>query len=391
MMDPTVSQLDTALEPFRIEIAQSELDDLSERLADTRWPSELPGVGWSRGVPLSYLRDLAEYWRTEYDWREHEARLNELPHFTTTIDGANVHFLHVRSPEADSLPLLLLHGWPGTFVDFLEMVGPLTDPRSHGLDPSSAFDVVIPSVPGHGFTRLSGAGWTHTRCASAYVELMARLGYERYGVQGGDHGSFQAPLVGRLDPSRVVGVHVNALLAFPSGDPAELNGLTDLEADRLTRLEQFQAEQMGYIHIQGTRPQTLAYGLTDSPVGQLAWVIEKFKEWLDPRHELPEQAIDRDVLLTNVSLYWFTATAGPSSQLYYETNHDPSQWAPKEKGIVPTGIAVSRHDITIRRLAERDHNVVRWVDLDRGGHFLALEEPQLLVDEIRTFFSGLSH
>jgi epoxide hydrolase len=380
----------STIHPFRIDIPSAAVTDLHERLRRVRWAEQLPGSGWERGVPVEYLRDLAAYWADTFDWPQQQAKLNGYPHFTTRIDGLDLHFVHVSSPEADSLPLLLLHGWPGTFVDFLEMVGPLTDPRSHGLDPTCAFDVVIPSVPGHGFTRLSEAGWTHSRCAAAYVELMGRLGYERYGVQGGDHGSFQAPLVGRLDPSRVVGVHVNALLTFPSGDPAELNGLTDVEADRLTRLEQFQAEQLGYIQIQGTRPQTLAYGLTDSPIGQLAWVIEKFKEWIDPRHELPEQAIDRDVLLTNVSLYWFTATAGASSQLYYETNHDPSQWAPKEKGTVPTGIAVSRHDITIRRFAERDHNIVRWVDLDRGGHFLALEEPQLLVDEIRTFFSGLS-
>jgi epoxide hydrolase len=387
----TDSQGDTSIRPFQVEISDSDLGDLRQRLADTRWAEQLPGAGWERGVPADYLRDLAEYWAGTFDWPQQQAKLNAYPQFTTPIDGLDLHYVHVRSPEADSLPLLLIHGWPGTFADFLEMVGPLTDPRAYGLDPAGAFDVVIPSIPGHGFSHLSEAGWTHTRSAAAYVELMARLGYQRYGVQGGDHGSFQAPLVGRLDPSRVVGVHVNALLTFPSGDPAELDGLTDVEADRLTRLQQFQAEQMGYIHIQGTRPQTLAYGLTDSPVGQLAWVIEKFKEWIDPRHQLPEQAIDRDVLLTNVSLYWFTASAGASGQLYYEANHDPSQWAPKEKGTVPTGVAVSRHDITIRRLAERDHNIVRWVDLDRGGHFLALEEPQLLAEELGTFFSEVSH
>jgi pimeloyl-ACP methyl ester carboxylesterase len=217
---------------------------------------------------------------------------------------------------------------------------------------------------------------------------MERLGYDRYGVQGGDHGAFQAPLVGRLHPERVVGVHVNALLTFPSGDPGELTGLTDIEEDRLARLNQFQAEQLGYVQIQGTRPQTLAYGLTDSPVGQLAWISEKFKEWADPSHEAPEQAIARDSLLTDVSVYWFTATAGTSAQLYYEANHDPALWTPPEKSTVPTGVAVSRHDITIRRLAERDHNIVHWTDLDRGGHLLALDEPALLIDDLREFFAG---
>jgi epoxide hydrolase len=378
------------IRPFRIDVRQADLDDLDARLMQTRWPSELPGMGWDRGVPVGYLQQLAEYWANGYDWRRHEARLNQYPQFTSTIDGLDLHFVHVRSPQADALPLLLIHGWPGTFADFLEVVGPLTDPGSRGGDPAHAFHVVIPSIPGHGFSGpLTEAGWTHGRCAKAYTELMSRLGYERFGVQGGDHGAFQAPLVGQLEPGRVVGVHVNALLTFPSGDPDEFVGLTDVERDRLGRLEEFQAEQLGYVQIQGTRPQSLAYGLTDSPVGQLAWIMEKFKEWTDPPDALPEQVIDRDTLLTNASLYWFTASAGPSAHLYYETNHDPSAWASKQTGSVPTGIAVSRHDITIRRLAEREHNVVHWTDLERGGHFLAMEQPALLVDDLREFFAPL--
>jgi pimeloyl-ACP methyl ester carboxylesterase len=378
------------IRPFRIDVRQADLDDLDARLMQTRWPSELPGMGWDRGVPVGYLQQLAEYWANGYDWRRHEARLNQYPQFTSTIDGLDLHFVHVRSPQADALPLLLIHGWPGTFADFLEVVGPLTDPGSHGGDPARAFHVVIPSIPGHGYSGpLTEAGWTHGRCAKAYTELMSRLGYERFGVQGGDHGAFQAPLVGQLEPGRVVGVHVNALLTFPSGDPDELVGLTDVERDRLGRLEEFQAEQLGYVQIQGTRPQSLAYGLTDSPVGQLAWIMEKFKEWTDPPDALPEQVIDRDTLLTNASLYWFTASAGPSAHLYYETNHDPSAWASKQRSSVPTGIAVSRHDITIRRLAEREHNVVHWTDLERGGHFLAMEQPALLVDDLREFFAPL--
>jgi pimeloyl-ACP methyl ester carboxylesterase len=378
------------IRPFRVDVPQADLDDLDARLMQTRWPSELPGAGWDRGVPVEYLQQLAEYWANGYDWRRHEARLNRYPQFTSTIDGLDLHFVHVRSPQADALPLLLIHGWPGTFADFLEVVGPLTDPGSHGSDPVHAFHVVIPSIPGHSFSGpLPEAGWTHSRCAKAYTELMGRLGYERFGVQGGDHGAFQAPVVGQLEPERVVGVHVNALLTFPSGDPDELVGLTDVERDRLARLEQFQTEQLGYVQIQGTRPQTIAYGLTDSPVGQLAWIMEKFKEWTDPADALPEQVIDRDNLVTNASLYWFTASAGPSAQLYYEANHDPSAWGSKQRGSVPTGIAVSKHDITIRRLAERDHNVVHWTDLERGGHFLAVEQPELFVDDVREFFAPL--
>jgi epoxide hydrolase len=380
-----------AIRPFRVDVPQAALDDLRERLARTRWPAEPDGIGWSRGVPVGYLRELAEYWRTAYDWREHEARLNRLPQFTTTVDGANLHFLHVRSPEPRATPLLLIHGWPGSVVEFLELIGPLTDPRAHGGDPADAFQVVVPSIPGHGFSGpLAEPGWGHDRIAEAYVELMARLGYDRYGVQGGDWGAFQAPLVGRLAPDHVIGVHVNALVTFPSGDPAELADLTEAEQQRLARLRHFQDDMMGYSQIQGTRPQTLAYALTDSPAGQLAWIVEKFKEWTDPVAELPEDAVDRDHLLTNVSIYWFTATAGSSANLYYETYHDPSLFAPRERGTVPTGVAVSlTQDVAIRKLAERDHNVVHWSEFDRGGHFAAMEAPDFLVGDVRSFFRTL--
>ena len=379
------------IRPFRIEVAEAALDDLRERLARTRWPAEPEGVGWSRGVPVGYLRELAEYWRAAYDWRKHEARLNQLPQFTTTIDGANIHFIHVRSPEPDATPLLLIHGWPGSVVEFLDLVGPLTDPRAHGGDPADAFHVVVPSIPGHGFSGpLAEPGWSHVRIAEAWTRLMARLGYDRYGVQGGDVGAFQAPLVGRLAPDHVIGVHVNALVTFPSGDPAELTDLTEAEQQRLARMRNFQDDMMGYSHIQGTRPQTLAYALTDSPAGQLAWIVEKFKEWTDPAAELPEDAVDRDHLLTNVSIYWFTATAGSSANLYYETYHDPSMFAPTERGTVPTGVAVSlTQDVAVRRLAERDHNVVRWSEFERGGHFAAMEAPEFLVGDVRSFFRTL--
>ena len=263
-------------------------------------------------MPVSYLKELAEYWRSGYDWRKQEARLNQHPQFTTTIDGANLHFLHVRSPEPTARPLPLLHGWPGSIVEFLELIGPLTDPGAHGGDPADAFHLVIPSLPGFGFSGpLSDNGWTYARIAGAFVELMARLGHDRYGVQGGDVGAFVAPVVGRLAPDHVIGVHVNALVTFPSGDPAELADLTEAEQQRLARMRHFQDDMMGYSAIQGTRPQTLAYGLTDSPVGQLAWIVEKFKEWTDPSAELPEDAVDRDHLLTNVSISWLTGPPAP--------------------------------------------------------------------------------
>lgn len=377
--------------PFRIDVPQADLDDLRQRLAETRWPSELEGVGWSRGVPVDYLHGLAAYWRDGFDWRAQEAKLNEFPQFTTVIDGQTIHFLHVRSPEPNATPLLLIHGWPGSFVEFIDMIGPLTDPAAHGGDPADAFHVVIPSIPGHGFSvPLSEPGWNHSRCAQAYVELMTRLGYERFGVQGGDIGAFQGPLVARFAPERVIGVHANAFVTFPSGDPAEMEGLTASEQERLARYQNYERELSGYMYQQGTRPQTLAYSLADSPVGQLAWIVEKFKEWTDPAAELPEDAVDRDHILTNISIYWFTNTGGSSANLYYETFHDPSMFAPQERLEVPLGIAVSlTQDIAIRRFAERDYHVVHWTEFDEGGHFAALEAPEFLTHDVRAFFRGL--
>jgi epoxide hydrolase len=386
MSEATVSHLDTELEPFRIEIPQSELDGLSERLADTRWPSELPGVGWSRGVPLGYLRELAEYWRAEYDWREHEARLNELPQFCTTIDGANVHFLHVRSPEPEALPLIITHGWPGSIVEFLDIIGPLADPRSHDGDAADAFHLVIPSIPGFGLSGpTSEPGWTARRVARAFAELMSRLGYERYAAQGGDLGAVVSPELGRVDPAHVAAVHVNAasvgFMPFPPLEDAELAELTDLEKARYERIAAFMSDEFGYAQIQSTRPQTLAYGLTDSPIGQLAWIVDKFQSWT--HGELPEDSVDRDTMLANVMLYWLTRTAGSAANIYYEDMH-AGQWP--ERSAVPTGVAVFAEDISIRRYAEQSNNIVHWSDFDRGGHFAALEAPDLLISDMRDFF-----
>jgi pimeloyl-ACP methyl ester carboxylesterase len=382
---------DQEIRPFRIEVLQADLDDLADRLGRTRWPSEIPGAGWSRGVPLEYLKELTEYWRTSYSWREWEAKVNECPQFTTTIDGQNIHFLHVRSPEPDALPLIITHGWPGSVVEFLDIIGPLTDPRSHSGDPADAFHLVIPSLPGFGFSGpTQDSGWDTARIARAWMELMHRLGYERYGAQGGDIGAAVAPQLGRVAPDQVVGVHVNGgpgpMPELPLSDD-ELASLTEVERDRIRRIEAFMQEEFGYIAIQSTRPQTLAYGLTDSPVGQLAWIMDKFREWTHPRSALPEQVIDRDRLLTNVMLYWLTGTAGSSAYVGYAQE---GRWgAPKEDSGVPTGAIVFAHDIGIRRYAERENTIARWTDVDYGGHFAAMEEPDLLVGDIREFFSKL--
>ena len=374
--------------PFQIGIPQDRLDDLRRRLADTRWPDQLWGVGWEAGVPLDYLRGLADYWRTGYDWRAHEARLNEFPQFTTVIDGQTVHFLHVRSPEPGALPLVITHGWPGSIVEFMKIIGPLTDPARHGGDPADAFHVVAPSLPGFGFsTPLAAPGWDTGRVARAWAELMHRLGYDRYGAQGGDTGAVVSPELGRIDSEHVIGVHVNNLGTFPSGDPAELAGLTEADQARLDFMTTWGRDMSGYAIVQATRPQTLSYALTDSPVGQLAWIVEKFKEWTDPSAALPEDAIERDLILTDVSVYWLTGTAGSAARIYYEGARTWGQAA--KRSPVPTGVAVFPNDITIRPLAERDHNVVHWTEFSRGGHFAAMEAPDLLVDDVRDFFRPL--
>ncbi len=382
-----------AITPFRVEIPEADLDDLRGRLARTRWPDELPGVGWSYGVPLGYLRELASYWRTAYNWREHEATLNQFPQFTTQIDGANVHFLHVRSPEPDALPLMITHGWPGSVVEFLNLIGPLADPRAHGGDPGDAFQVVAPSIPGFGFSGPThDTGWNNQRVAKAWAVLMDRLGYQRFGAQGGDWGSGISRRLGILHPDRVIGVHLNTLATPPpADDPAALDGLTEREQGHLRQAERFRAEGLGYGILQSTRPQTLAYALTDSPVGQLAWIVEKFKEWTDSA-ELPDDAVDRDQLLTNVTIYWLTRTAGSSARIYYETAKAGTGWGvPPQRSTVPTGAAVFPKEIgpAIRRFAEPNDNIVHWSEFDRGGHFAAMEVPDLLIGDIRAFFRGL--
>ncbi|MEH1129049.1 epoxide hydrolase family protein [Micromonospora sp. CPCC 206061] len=373
--------------PFRVAVPQEDLEDLSRRLDNTRWPDALPGDDWSTGVPTAWLRDLVHYWRTGYDWRAAEAQLNQYPQFTTIIDGQRIHFLHVRSPHADAFPLVLTHGWPGSVVEFLDLIGPLTDPD----DPADAFHVVIPSLPGFGFSGPTAeAGWDTARIARAWAELMRRLGYERYGAQGGDIGAVVSPQLGRVAPDRVAGVHVNGgpgmLPPLPLSEE-ELASLSDVERDRVRRVEAFMREESGYIAIQSTRPQTLAYGLADSPVGQLAWIMDKFREWTHPRDVLPDKVIDRDRLITNVMIYWLTGTAGSAGYVGYAQEFAWGQ--SKANSGVPTAAIVFAHDVGIRRYAEAENTIVRWVDVDRGGHFAALEEPETLTADIRAFFRDL--
>lgn len=373
------------VQEFRIAVPEQDLDDLRQRLSRARWPVELPGVGWSRGVPVGYLRELAEYWRVHYNWRAWEDRLNTFPQYVARIDGQRIHFLHVRSGAPGALPLILTHGWPGSVAEFVDIIGPLTDPGSHGGDPADAFHVVVPSVPGFGFsTPLREPGWNHRRIALAWAELMRRLGYDRYGAQGGDTGCVVSPELGRVAPDHVVGVHINGALAYPAVQPADFDELTAVERTRLAAADRLREVGTGYADVQSTRPQTIAYALTDSPIGQLAWIVEKFWEWTDPARELPDQAVDRDHLLTDVTLYWLTGTGASSAQLYYEAR--VASEPPVTRSSVPTGIALFPTDPTIRRVAEREHTIVHWSEFDRGGHFAAMEAPDLLVEDIRTFF-----
>jgi pimeloyl-ACP methyl ester carboxylesterase len=368
----------TDIRPFRVTIADASLDDLRGRLRRTRFAVELPGAGWERGIPASYLRELASYWAESFDWRQVEARLNQYPQFMTTIDGQDVHFMHVRSARPDATPLLLIHGWPGSVLDFLALIVPLTSPA----DPADpAFHLVIPSLPGHGFSGpLTETGWTDGRVAAALAMLMARLGYDRYGVQGGDHGAFLGPRIGRDDAGHVTGVHANALVTFPTGDPADMAALSDADRQRLAGMKQFQDDGSAYMQLAGTRPNTIAQLLADSPAGQLAWIAEKYQEW-------STVTIDRDIILATVSIYWLTDTALSVANYYYERFHDPLMFAPKPQGTTPTGVAVfAKADFAVRPFAEKAHTITHWSEFYAGGHFPAIEVPDLLANDIREFF-----
>jgi pimeloyl-ACP methyl ester carboxylesterase len=371
--------------PFRIDIPQADLDDLAARLAATRWPDEVTGGGASYGMPLAVVKRLAERWASGYDWRAHEARLNEFPQYTTVIDGQDIHFLHARSAEPGAVPLLLLHGWPGSVLEFAAMIGPLTDPRAHGGNPSRAFHVVAPSLPGYGFSGPTAEpGWDSARMARALAALMTRLGYERWGAAGGDAGALVGRELGILAPDGLTGVHLLQIFAFPSGDPAEMARLSAADRASLTGSTAEFQEKAGYQKIQQTRPQTLGYGLTDSPVGQLAWNAELWTGWGDYADYL-----DVDTYLTHVSIYWFTRTAGSSARHYYEDARSGAGYreAPNK---VPTAVAVFPGDFrTIRAFAERSASIVRYTEFGAGGHFAYTTHPDLVVADLREFFASL--
>jgi epoxide hydrolase len=389
------------IRPYRIDIPQSDLTDLHNRLGRTRWSGDLPGVaGWDRGVPTDYLKGLAAYWEAGFDWRAQEARLNQLPQYATDIDGQSIHFVHVRSAEPDAVPLMLTHGWPSSFVEFLDVIGPLTDPRAHGGDQGDAFHVVIPSLPGFGFsTPLSGAGWGNLfRVAGAWAEVMSRLGYERFAAHGSDVGAGVTGMLSVLAPHRLLGAHTAGPTPYPFGPPLDTAGLSDADRARAERFNEYQRDGLGYLHLQSTRPQTLAHLLTDSPVGQLAWIAEKFREWTDPAAALPEEAVDRDLLLTNASIYWFTRSGASSAHITYEGMQAFRQFVEEHGGDggdptaglgVPTGVAVFAADLSIRSVVDPSGTIAHWSEYDRGGHFPAMEAPELLVVDIRSFFAGL--
>jgi epoxide hydrolase len=377
-----------AIESFRVRVDDAVLEDLRRRLAQTRFPDQIEDTGWEYGILVDYVHELIAYWRDAYDWRAQEARLNELAHFRTSIDGQSIHFINARSSRADAFPLLLMHGWPGSVVEFLDVIPRLTEPEAHGGNATDAFHVVAPSLPGYGFSEPTRTrGWGQSRIARAFTELMRRLGYARYGAQGGDWGAQVATRIGALDPEHCAAIHLSMPIADPPDDPAPL---TEAEKADLAALAQFRREESGYAQEQGTKPQTLGVALNDSPAGLLAWIVEKFRTWSDCDGH-PEKVFTRDQLITNVMTYWVTQTITSSTRLYWERAHfDAREDAPEFIGI-PTGIArFPKEPLRLPRAwVERRYNVTHWADMPRGGHFAAMEQPELFVEDVRNFFRTL--
>jgi epoxide hydrolase len=376
--------------PFRIEVPDAVLDDLRARLGKTRYSVPVDGAGWDYGMDRAYLEELCGYWAGDYDWRRHETALNAYEQFTTEIDGERVHFLHVRSPVEGALPLLVTHGWPGSVAEFLKVLGPLTDPAAHGGDTADAFHVVAPSLPGYAFSGPTRQpGWDSRRVAAAWAALMAGLGYDHYGAQGGDWGALVSTQLALVDPTHCAGLHLNMVVAGPPpGD--DMSGLTEAEALGLADMANYMEHESGYAKIQQTRPQTVGYGLDDSPAGLAAWIVEKFWAWSDCNGDI-EHSFTKDELLTNVMLYWVTRTAASSARLYYETTKTGRFGPGSERVEVPTGCAVFPRELfrPPRSWAEHSFNVVHWTEMPRGGHFAAMEEPELLIDDVRAFFREL--
>jgi len=375
-----------AVQPFRIAASDDALEDLRRRLRATRWPEKEAVDDWSQGIPLAYVQDVCAYWAEKYDWRAREARLNRFPQFRTELDGVGIHFVHVRSKHPEALPLVVTHGWPGSIAEFQKVIEPLADPTAHGGDARDAFHVVCPSLPGYGYSdKPARAGWNVDRIGRAWASLMARLGYGRYVAQGGDWGAMVTTAVGLQDTEHCAGIHLNMPIAPP--DPATMGSLSEREQGALASMQHYQEWDSGYSKQQSTRPQTVGYGLVDSPAGQAAWILEKFWAWTDCNGH-PENVLTRDELLDNVMLYWLPATAASSARLYWESFRAPNL-APVP---VPTGCSIFPKEIfrCSRRWAEKRYTNLRyWNELERGGHFAAFEQPELYVREVRDCFRGL--
>ena len=372
-----------AITPFKIAIDDSQLDDLKRRLRATRWPEKETPADWSQGIPLAYVQEVCRYWERDYDWRARENLLNRFPQFRTTIDGVGIHFIHVRSPHANALPLVMTHGWPGSIVEFQKVIAQLADPTQHGGKAEDAFHVVCPSLPGYGFSdKPTTTGWNVEKIGRAWSVLMPRLGYKKYVAQGGDWGAIVTTAIGLQDTTNCLGIHLNMPIVTP--DPATMNDLTDREKSALAGMQHYADWDSGYSKQQSTRPQTLGYGLADSPSGQAAWIIEKFWSWMDCDGH-PENVVTRDELLDNVMLYWLPANAASSARLYWESFNKVS----RDPVAIPVGCSIFPKEIfrTSRRWAEkRFQKIVHWNELDKGGHFAAFEQPATFINEVRTCF-----
>ncbi len=375
----------SAIRPFRFDVPQSDLDDLEERLSATRWPDRETPADWSQGIPLAYLRELCDYLQNDYDWRRCEAALNALPQFITELDGLDIQFIHVRSPHDDALPMIMTHGWPGSVIEFMNVIGPLTDPEAHGGRREDAFHLVCPSLPGFGWSgKPQASGWNVGRIGRAWGELMARLGYSRWVAQGGDWGSLVADCIAQREPPACIAVHTNMPMLSPS--KALLEEPTEFEQQALARMQQYWDWESGYSKEQSTRPQTLGYGLVDSPVAQVAWIAEKYWCWTDCKGH-PENALARDELLDNIMMYWLPAAGASSARLYWESFRDLTREQPAID--IPVGVSVFPEEIfraSRRWCEERFSNLVHYNVLPQGGHFAAFEQPELFVDELRTCF-----
>lgn len=381
-----------AAEQFAIRISDAVLADLARRLDATRWPDELENVGWEYGSNLVYMRSLAEYWRHSYDWRREEAALNHLPQFRLAIDGFHIHFVHVRGKGPAPLPLIVTHGWPGSFVEMLKLIPLLTDPAAHGGSPEDAFDVIVPSLPGYGFSdRPRERGMDPKKIATLWARLMEELGYQRFGVQGGDWGSIVSIALGLDHAARMIGIHLNYIAGrFLLGGTMNVQPDDEIASAYLGQLRGWWDAEGGYSHEQTTKPQTLAYGLNDSPVGLAAWIIEKFRTWSDCAGDV-ESVFTRDQLLTNIMIYWVTQTAPSSARLYYESRQRPLSLSRSNRVEPPVAVAVFPKEIAMppRVLAERGLNIARWTMMPKGGHFAAMEQPELLAKDLREFFRPL--